>query len=138
MIKNFLIVVFISFVVSSCKQEIKNPLDGKWIIKKVQIGKFELPDNCNNIKVGDKFIFEGKKIIIQKEVETCSKYSYTSRNNSIELFISDMSFTMKIRTVDEDKLEILCKYLPKEMMINWKEDYLKYKKEGFLITLEKE
>jgi len=122
----------------SCSENEKNNIEGKWVIKNIEIDNFSLPDNCKNITIGDTLNFKNEGLEVLKKNIKCSDYRYIFRGQNLELLISDMSISMKVISLNSSELKIRSKSLPKEMMINWKEEYLKYKKEGFLITLKRD
>jgi hypothetical protein len=125
------------FFITSCKNVNEDMLQGKWIIKSVEISNFNMSNKCLNINSGDQFIFEDNKLDVIKNNLKCFQYKYVLREGKLTIMYSDTGFEMKVVNVSDNKMNLRCKRLPKEMMINWKEDYLKYKKEGFLITLER-
>lgn len=133
--KVFYLIIIISFF--SCNSIDKN-LEGKWIIENIEINSFDLPEGCVKISVGDKLSFENGNMKVLTDRYKCSIFKYILRDHNLELLISDMSISMKVILLNNKELKIRSKYLPKEMMINWKEEYLKYKKEGFLISLKRE
>ncbi|TCP27975.1 hypothetical protein EV195_101134 [Tenacibaculum skagerrakense] len=130
----FYLIIMIPFL--SCTS-IDKSIEGKWMIKNIEITSFSLPEGCEKISVGDKLNFDNGNMEILTDGYKCSTFKYILRDQNLELLISDMSISMKVISLNSNELKIRSKSLPKEMMINWKEEYLKYIQEGFLITLKR-
>ncbi|CAL2092888.1 conserved protein of unknown function [Tenacibaculum sp. 190524A02b] len=130
--------ILILITVLSCKSQVSNKnLNGEWVIKKTAISSFPLHNNCKEISLGDKFIFTDNDLIVLKKGKKCTKMRYIIRNNKIKFLYSDFSFKLKIKLQENNNLILISKILPEEMMVNWKEEYWKYKKDGYEINLLK-
>lgn len=137
--KKVLVVMLLIFLITSCsKKSEKVTLEGNWILKSSEIENFSLPNDCNEIKIGDLFIFTDNKLQVVKKNEKCVNTRFVKRDNKLEFFYSDYSFNMKIKTIDNKNLVLISKILPDRMMTDFKEEYLKYKTDGFLITLKRD
>lgn len=118
----------------------ENNIIGKWVIQGTEVDNFSLPNGCKNLSKGDILIFDSNSnlVIERKNEKKCNYYNYKIENQEIKILTSDVAFTISIKQLNNKKLILSNKYLPERMMIEWKESYLKYKQEGFLIHLKRE
>ncbi|WP_159288444.1 hypothetical protein [Tenacibaculum maritimum] len=128
--------IFFLLIVFSCNEKKStNKLEGQWEVIKTDIKDFSLPNGCDNLNSKDVFIFDQETFKI-KDKEHCD-YSYKLRGNKITFFVSDFSFDMKIKEIQGNNLILLSKHLPERMMIDFKEEFLNYKINGYKIYLTK-
>ena len=68
--------------------------------------------------------------------ETC-QYTYFYRKGKLGVVNDDMIIYFYLNRKSDKSLTLTSKWLPRDYMIDWKEDYMKYKEEGVKIELIK-
>ncbi|MGG5577264.1 hypothetical protein ACPDHL_07990 [Myroides sp. C15-4] len=130
-IKNYRIIGFvIVFVLSSCKAYIQT-----YQIEYVDIKDYRLFNECL-IDVGSIVTLEKDSLFIRNGEEDC-KYSFFHEQNKLSVINNDMVIYFYLSEVDNENLAFITNWLPKYYMINWKEEYMKYKEDGVKIKLTK-
>ena len=136
--KNIFLIILLSILFSCNNKSDKSEILGKWIIESSELESFGLPNDCSALESDDIFIFEENNFKIKRASNIiCKNYSYRIQDSLLKVQVSDIAFNLKILRHDEDKLILSSKFLPKQMMINWKEEYADYKKNGFKIELSR-
>lgn len=110
-----------------------------WVVENSEILPFELPDSCKDINKNDVFSFSNDSIlVIKKGTGTeCAKYNYNLEGDVISIISYDMIFEFKIESLGNEKLILSLRHLPKNLLMDWKNEYDEYLKNGFKITLKK-
>lgn len=120
----------ILFVLSSCKTYIQT-----YQIEYVDIKDYRLFNECL-IDVGSIVTLEKDSLFIRNSEEDC-KYSFFYEQNKLSVINNDMVIYFYLSKVENENLIYTTKWLPKYYMINWKEEYMKYKEDGVKIKLTK-
>lgn len=120
----------------SCNVSDKLEILGEWKIQSSELKNFDLPNDCNSLLPNDIFIFKKNNFKIKRLSNIiCDNYFYKISDSLLKVQVSDMAFNLKILYHDKNKLILSSQFLPKQMMIDWKEEYADYKKKGFKIKL---
>lgn len=113
-------------------------LTGHWSVKSCEITPASLIGSCSNIGPSFSFIFSNDKLSVANSYgEICESYFYHVQEKYLLIKKDDMVLTMEIERLNNNRLVLINKHLPKEFMINWKPKYGKIKKEGYRILLTK-
>lgn len=125
-----IIALIVLFVVSSCGTH--NQL---YKVDYVDIKDYLLFNECLIEK--ETIIALKKDSLFLKNGEEDCKYVFFYKQNKISVINNDMVIHFYLKKEDDRSLILTTKWLPKDYMINWKEEYMKYKEDGVKIKLTK-
>jgi hypothetical protein len=112
-------------------------INGKWKLDSTEIGKGGLPLSCDQIEKGSVFNFKdnGLLTVLEKDsVNFCNEFSYSLFKEELSLRKSDMVMGLPIAELNENKLVLVSRYIPKN---NYTEEMWKLKRKGFKLYLTK-
>ncbi|WP_410877602.1 hypothetical protein [Myroides sp. DW712] len=122
--------LIILFVVSSCGTH--NQI---YKVDYVDIKDYLLFNECLIEK--ETVVTLKKDSLVLKNGEEDCKYGFFYKQNKISVINNDMVIHFYLKKEDDGSLTLITKWLPKDYMINWKEEYMKYKEDGVKIKLTK-
>ncbi len=117
--------------------EYKLLINGKWKLDSTEIGKGGLPLSCDQIEKGSIFDFKenGRLEVFEKDsLNYCNKFSYSLIKKELSLRKSDMVMGFPIAELNNNKLTLISRYIPKK---NYTEEMWEKKKRGFKLYLTK-
>lgn len=122
--------VLILFVFSSCKTYMQ-----AYRVEDVGVKDYLLFNECL-INIGTIVTLEKDSLFIKNVQEDC-RYSFFYERNKLSVINNDMVIFFYLEKKNNKNLVLTSKWLPKDYMINWKEEYMKYKEDGVKIKLTK-
>jgi hypothetical protein len=117
-------------VLSSCKT--KNEF---YQVEYIDIADYLLFNECL-IEKGTTIKLD-KNILLLYNKGRKYKYNCFYKKDKLSIVNDDMVIHFSLKGESDESILLTTKWLPKDYMINWKEEYMKYKEEGVTIKLTK-
>lgn len=138
--KRFLLLYLgLILMVYSCSSSNSRQLEGtSWILTSSEVDILDLPGKCSHLKKGAIFKFsDGSLAVSPISGYACKNYAYQLSDSAgaMSIFFEDMVYEYEILELTDESLKIKSHFLSEEYMINWREEYLEWKSDGYLIDL---
>lgn len=115
-------------VLSSCKTQNKF-----YQVDYIGIADYLLFNECL-IEKGTTIKLNKNSLFLNDRGRKC-QYNYFYKSDKLSVVNDDMVIHFSLKEESDESILLTTKWLPKNYMINWKEEYMKYKEEGVTIKL---
>lgn len=120
--------LFFLCILSSCKTQSKF-----YQVDYIGIADYLLFNECL-IEKGTTIKLNKNSLFLNNKGRKC-QYNCFYKNDKLSVVNDDMVIHFSLKEKSNESILLTTKWLPRDYMINWKEEYMKYKEEGVTIKL---